>query len=94
MKSISGKTTEAPKELPAIVVKAMTLPAEQTPEKLVEFLSIFDGNSASVEQQQELQAAMMTLQQMPREQVAEALTKVQEAQLAAAKALLAKRSSR
>ena len=28
MKSISGKTTEAPKELPAIVVKAMTLPAE------------------------------------------------------------------
>lgn len=86
-KEVQGKAAnQKPVEVPELLKKASTLPAEQTPEKLVEFLNLLETNEANKEQ---VNAAMEAVQTMPQEQAMELFMKLRETQLQGADLLLA-----
>lgn len=86
-KDLQGNEAEKkPVEVPELLKNASTLPAEKTPEKLVEFLNLLETNEENIEQ---VKAAMEAVQTMPQEQAMELFMQLREAQLQGAELLLA-----
>lgn len=86
-KDLQGKEADKkPVEVPELLKKASTLPAEKTPEKLVEFLNLLETNEENIEQ---VKAAMEAVQTMPQEQAMELFMQLRNAQLQGADLLLA-----